>query len=63
VGPSQTIKYEEVYLHAYSNVPEARVAIGKYLNFYNSKRPHSSLDGKTPDQAYFNALQQIPVAA
>ena len=59
----RTIKYEEVYLHAYSNVPEARAAIGKYLGFYNSKRPHSSLDGKTPDQAYFNALSPIPVAA
>jgi putative transposase len=59
----RTIKYEEVYLHAYSNVPKARAAIGKYLNFYNTKRPYSSLDGQTPDQAYFNALSPIPVAA
>ena len=59
----RTIKYEEVYLHAYSSVPEARAAIGKYLNFYNTKRPHSSLDGQTPDQVYFNALPPIPVAA
>jgi putative transposase len=59
----RTIKYEEVYLHAYENVPEARAAIGKYLNFYNIKRPHSSLDRKTPDQAYFNQLQPIPAAA
>ncbi len=59
----RTIKYEEVYLHAYGNVPEARAAIGKYLAFYNTKRPHSSLDRQTPDQAYFNALQPIPVAA
>jgi len=59
----RTIKYEEVYLHAYSNVPKARAAIGKYLNLYNTKRPHSSLDGQTPDQAYFNALSPIPVAA
>jgi len=59
----RTIKYEEVYLHAYSNVPEARAAIGKYLGFYNTKRPHSSLDGRTPDQAYFNTLSPIPVAA
>jgi putative transposase len=50
-------------LHAYRNVPEARAAIGKYLAFYNTKRPHSSLDRQTPDQAYFNALQPIPVAA
>ena len=59
----RTIKYEEVYLHAYGSVPEARTAIGRYLAFYNTKRPHSSLDRQTPDQAYFNALQPIPVAA
>ncbi len=59
----RTIKYEEVYLNAYTNVPEARAAIGKYLAFYNTKRPHSSLDGQTPDQAYFNRLQPIPAAA
>ena len=59
----RTIKYEEVYLHAYNTVPEARAAIGKYLIFYNTKRPHSSLDGQTPDQAYFNTQSPIPVAA
>jgi putative transposase len=59
----RTIKYEEVYLHAYQNVPEACAAIGKYLIFYNTKRPHSSLDGQTPDQAYFNPQQPIRVAA
>lgn len=59
----RTIKYEEVYLHAYRDVPEARAAIGKYLIFYNTKRPHSSLDRQTPDQAYFNWLPPIPVAA
>ena len=47
----QTIKYEEVYLHAYASVSKARASIGRYLRFYNSRRPHSSLDGKTPDQA------------
>ncbi len=59
----RTIKYEEVYLHAYSDVPETRAAIGKYLTFYNTKRPHSSPDQQTPDQAYFNVLPLIPVAA
>jgi putative transposase len=59
----RTIKYEEVYLHAYQNVPQARKAIGKYLTFYNTKRPHSSLDGQTPDQVYFNPPQPISVAA
>jgi putative transposase len=59
----KSVKYEEVYLKAYANVPEARASIRKYLDFYNGRRPHQSLDRQTPDQAYFNALQPIPVAA
>lgn len=59
----RSIKYEEIYLHAYTNVPEARVGIGRYINFYNQRRPHSSLAGNTPDQAYFNQPKPIPVAA
>ncbi|MBO6916786.1 MAG: transposase, partial [Rhizobiaceae bacterium] len=59
----RTIKYEEVYLKAYEDVPQARREIGKYIDFYNTKRPHSSLDGRTPDQVYFNQLEPIPVAA
>jgi len=50
----RSVKYEEVYLHAYASVPEARTSLGRYLNFYNSSRPHSSLDRQTPDQACFN---------
>ncbi|MFK4060827.1 IS3 family transposase [Brucella anthropi] len=59
----RSIKYEEVYLHAYKTVSEARAGIGRYLNFYNTRRPHSSLDRQTPDQAYFNALAPMMAAA
>ena len=59
----RTVKYEEVYLHAYDTVREARAAIGRYLSFYNGRRPHSSLDRKTPDQAYFNQPQPSQLAA
>ncbi|WP_204327475.1 MULTISPECIES: IS3 family transposase [Rhizobium] len=59
----RSIKYEEVYLHAYKTVSEARAGIRRYLTFYNSRRPHSSLDRKTPDQTYFNALTPMMVAA
>jgi putative transposase len=52
----RSVKYEEVYLKAYDNVSEARASIGRYLDFYNRRRPHSSLDDATPDQAYFNLL-------
>ncbi|MDP8921118.1 MAG: integrase core domain-containing protein, partial [Pseudomonadota bacterium] len=59
----RTVKYEEVYLRAYASVSEARTSIGRYLGFYNGTRPHSSLGGQTPDQAYFNQLTLIPAAA
>jgi len=52
----RSVKYEEVYLRAYNSVSEARASIGRYLDFYNGRRPHSSLDGMTPDQAYFILL-------
>ena len=52
----RSVKYEEVYLRAYESVAEARSSIGVYLGFYNRKRPHSSLDGRTPDHVYFAGL-------
>ena len=50
----KSVKYEEDYLRAYETVGEARSSIGRYLDFYNGRRPHSSLDDRTPDQAYFD---------
>ncbi len=58
----RTIKYEEVYLKAYETVSDARASIGGYLDFYNRRRRHSSLDRQTPNQAYFKKLP-LPVAA
>ena len=58
----RSVKYEEVYLRAYETVPEACASIGRYLAFYNERRPHSALDRRTPDEAYF-ALQTIAAAA
>jgi len=58
----RSVKYEEIYLKAYDTVGEARVSIGRYLAFYNGRRPHSSLDRKTPDQAYFDTLPQTAAA-
>ena len=50
----RSLKYEHVYLHAYESVGEARRKIGSYFEFYNSRRPHSSLGAQTPDQVYFH---------
>ncbi len=58
----KSIKYEEVYLHAYESVREARTSIVKYLEFYNSIRPHSSLKAFTPDQVYFSRLPESVAA-
>jgi putative transposase len=58
----RSVKYEEVYLRAYDSVGAARVSIGRYLDFYNRKRPHSSLDARTPDHAYFGHLPQVAAA-
>jgi len=53
----RTIKYEHVYLYAYGSMNEAKERLNVYLEFYNSKRPHRSLDGKTPDAVYFETVR------
>ena len=58
----RSVKYEEVYLHAYDTVSDSRAGIGKYFNLYNRKRPHSSLKGKAPDQVYYSQ-QPLTLAA
>jgi putative transposase len=58
----RSVKYEEVYLRAYDSVAAARASIGRYLDFYNRKRPHSSLGARTPDQAYFDHQPQAMAA-
>lgn len=58
----RSVKYEEVYLRAYESVSEARASIGRYLAFYNERRPHSSLDGRTPDEAYFGVKETAMAA-
>ena len=52
----RSVKYEEAYLRAYETVSEARIGIGRYFEFYNSGRPHSSLGRMTPDRLYTKAL-------
>ena len=56
----RSVKYEEVYLRAYDNVGEAHASLGRYFTFYNGKRPHSSLDARTPERAYYDHLPLNP---
>jgi putative transposase len=58
----KSVKYEEVFLRGYDTVSIARQALNRYFDFYNRRRPHSTLDGNTPDTAYFN-LSKSPLAA
>lgn len=59
----RSIKYEEVYLHAYDSVTAAKLGLGRYITRYNQQRPHSSLDRQTPDEFYFRNLLPYPKAA
>lgn len=52
----KSVKYEEVYLHAYDTVSAARSGLTRYFQFYNTRRPHSALDRRTPDEVYFDSL-------
>jgi putative transposase len=57
-----SVKYQDVYLKAYSSIAEARKGLRDYFEFYNSKRRHQSLDRRTPDDVYWSILPQMQVA-
>jgi len=59
----RSVKYEEVYLHAYANGSEARTALTRYFRFYNEVRSHQSLEYRTPDEVYFGELALSMAAA
>ena len=49
----RSVKYEDVYLHAYETPTELRAGLARYFEFYNARRRHSALDRRTPDAVYF----------
>ena len=53
----RTVKYEEVYLRAYTSVSDARHHLARYMAFYNGRRPHSALDDRTPDAVYYDTTR------
>ena len=59
----RSVKYERVYLKAYDSVSQARADIADYLSWYNTARPHSSIERLTPEQKYFNLLPPAAKAA
>ena len=59
----KSLKYEEVYLHAYDTVSTAQQGVERYLRFYNQTRPHRALEGQTPDQVYYEHLTTRQTAA
>ena len=48
----RSLKYEDIYLHAYASVPEAKAGIGDWLHFYNEERLHQAHGYRTPRQIY-----------
>ena len=59
----RSVKYERVYLMAYDSVAAARASITQYFDWYNTERPHSSLERVTPEQVYANLLPTLAEAA
>lgn len=50
----RSVKYEDIYLNNYEAAPEARAGLGRYFDFYNTERPHQSLEYQTPAEVYFS---------
>ena len=59
----KSIRYEEVYLHAYETIRVAQQGLERYLTLYNQTQPHRALDGNTPDEVYCDNLPALPTAA
>ncbi len=59
----RSVKYEEVYLKGYENIPEARKELAAYFDFYNKRRRHQGLQGRTPDEVYWSTLGKQEQAA
>jgi len=55
----RSVKYEEVYLHAYDDLTEARRGIGAYFCFFNDERPHQALGNQSP-AAFYNSFVPKP---
>ena len=59
----RSVKYEEVYLHEYQTIPEARAQLGAYFQFYNGERPHAALGYRTPHEVYYGTRSALMPAS
>ena len=59
----RSLKYQCVYLNAFETGSEMRAGIGKWMDYYNSERPHSTHGLLTPDEAYASKIQPMRIAA
>jgi putative transposase len=59
----RSVKYEEIYLHEYQTVPEARAHLAAYFRFYNEERPHAALGYRTPQEIYFGTRATLVPAS
>ena len=53
----RSVKYENIYLHAYETGMQLRRGLTEYLYFYNQQRSHQALDYQTPDDVYYGGTQ------
>jgi len=59
----RSVKYEEVYLHAYETVSDVRAGLARYFTFFNTRRPHTALGRQTPDTVYFSSQSHSAAAS
>lgn len=58
----RSVKYEDIYLHAYETPSAVKQGLKRYFAFYNTNRPHQAHAGQTPDTAYFKRMSVTEVA-
>ncbi len=58
----RSVKYEDVFLNGYASMKEAKAGLAKYFRFYNEERFHQGLDGRTPDEVYYNQPTELCAA-
>ena len=59
----RSLKYECVFMNAFETGSEARIGIGRWIEYYNTDRPHSAFAGRTPDEVYAMQANEEKLAA